>query len=30
MNVEEFRTYCLSFKDVHDKMPFEKAISEYD
>lgn len=30
MNVEEFRTYCLSFKGVHDKMPFEKATSEYD
>lgn len=30
MNVEDFRTYCLSFKGVHDKMPFEKAASEYD
>lgn len=30
MNVEDFRTYCLSFKGVHDKMPFEKATSEYD
>lgn len=30
MNIEEFRTYCLSFKGVHDKMPFEKATSEYD
>lgn len=30
MNVEEFRTYCLSFKGVHDKMPFEKVTSEYD
>lgn len=30
MNVEEFRTYCLAFKGVHDKMPFEKATSEYD
>lgn len=30
MNIEEFRTYCLSFKGVHDKMPFEKAASEYD
>lgn len=30
MNVEEFRTYCLSFNGVHDKMPFEKATSEYD
>lgn len=30
MNIEEFRTYCLSFKGVHDKMPFDKATSEYD
>lgn len=30
MNIEEFRIYCLSFKGVHDKMPFEKATSEYD
>lgn len=30
MNIEEFRNYCLSFKGVHDKMPFEKATSEYD
>lgn len=30
MNIEDFRTYCLSFKGVHDKMPFEKATSEYD
>ena len=30
MNIEEFRTYCLSFKGVHDKMPFGKATSEYD
>lgn len=30
MDIEEFRTYCLSFKGVHDKMPFEKATSEYD
>lgn len=30
MNIEEFRAYCLSFKGVHDKMPFEKATSEYD
>lgn len=30
MNIEEFRTYCLSFKGVHDKMPFEKVTSEYD
>ena len=30
MNIEDFRTYCLSFKGVHDKMPFGKATSEYD
>lgn len=30
MNIEDFRTYCLSFKGVHDDMPFEKATSEYD
>lgn len=30
MNIEDFRTYCLSFKGVYDKMPFEKAASEYD
>ena len=30
MNVEEFREYCLSFKGVHDRMPFKKATSEYD
>lgn len=30
MNIEDFRTYCLSFKGVHDKMPFDKATSEYD
>lgn len=30
MNIEEYRNYCLSFKGVHDKMPFEKAASEYD
>lgn len=30
MNIEDFRAYCLSFKGVHDKMPFEKAASEYD
>lgn len=22
MNIEEFREYCLSFKGVHEKMPF--------
>lgn len=30
MNIEDFRTYCLSFEGVHDKMPFDKATSEYD
>lgn len=30
MNIEDFRTYCLSFRGVHEKMPFEKAASEYD
>lgn len=30
MNIEDFREYCLSFKGVYDKMPFEKATSEYD
>ena len=30
MNIEDFRTYCLSFKGAHDKMPFHKATSKYD
>lgn len=30
MNIEDFRSYCLSLKGVHEKMPFEKAASEYD
>lgn len=30
MNIEDFRTYCLSFKGVEEKMPFEKATSDYD
>lgn len=30
MNIEDFRTYCLSFEGAQDKMPFEKATSEYD
>lgn len=30
MNIEGFRDYCLSFKGAHDKMPFEKATTEYD
>lgn len=30
MNIEDFRTYCLSLKGVSEKMPFDKATSEYD
>ncbi len=30
MNIEDFRMYCLSFKGVHEKMPFEKVTSAYD
>lgn len=30
MNIEDFRSYCLSFKGVHDKFPFGKAAAEYD
>ena len=30
MNIEEFRTYCLSFPGACDKIPFDKAASEYD
>ena len=30
MNIEDFRTYCLSFKGAYEKMPFEKATSAYD
>lgn len=30
MDIEEFREYCLSFKGVTDRMPFGKAVSEYD
>ena len=30
MNIEDFRTYCLSFKGVHEKMPFGKSTSDYD
>ena len=30
MNIEDFRTYCLSFKGAYEKMPFEKAASAYD
>lgn len=30
MNIEDFRSYCLSFPGVEDKMPFDKATSAYD
>lgn len=30
MNIEDFRAYCLSLKGAYDKMPFEKAASDYD
>lgn len=30
MNIEAFRTYCLSLEGVCEKMPFEKATSPYD
>lgn len=30
MNIEDFRTYYLSFKGAYEKMPFEKAASAYD
>ena len=30
MNIEDFRAYCLSFKGVHEKMPFGKSTSDYD
>lgn len=30
MNIEDFRTYCLSLVGVSEKMPFGKAASEYD
>lgn len=29
-NIEDFRNFCLSFRGVHEKMPFGKATSEYD
>ena len=29
MNVEEFREYCLSFKGVHEKMPFRDVLCFY-
>lgn len=30
MNIEEFRTYCLSLEGVHDDFAFGRATSEYD
>lgn len=30
MNIEEFRAYCLSFGGAQEKMPFDKATSDYD
>ena len=30
MDIEEFRTYCLSLKGAQEKMPFNKATSQYD
>ena len=29
MNIEEFREYCLSFKGVHEKMPFPNVPDKY-
>lgn len=29
MNIEEFREYCLSFKGVHEKMPFPNVTDPY-
>jgi predicted DNA-binding protein (MmcQ/YjbR family) len=30
MDIETFRKYCLSFKGAMEKLPFEKATSQYD
>ena len=30
MNIEDFRTYSLSFKGMNEKMLFGEAASEYD
>lgn len=30
MNIEDFRTFCLSLPGVTEKMPFGRAASEYD
>ena len=29
MNIEDFREYCLSFKGVHEKMPFPNVPDKY-
>lgn len=29
MNIQEFREYCLSFKGVHEKMPFLEVTDRY-
>lgn len=30
MNIETFRSYCLSFDGAMEKLPFDGATSEYD
>lgn len=30
MNIEDFRTYCLSMEDVTEKIPFGKFAKRYD
>ncbi|MBT2561381.1 MmcQ/YjbR family DNA-binding protein [Pedobacter sp. ISL-68] len=30
MDIETFRKYCLSFNGAMEKLPFEKATSQYD
>jgi predicted DNA-binding protein (MmcQ/YjbR family) len=30
MDIETFRKYCLSFNGAKEKLPFEKATSQYD
>lgn len=30
MDIETFRKHCLSFKGAKEKLPFEKATSQYD
>ncbi len=27
MNIEDFREYCMSFKGVHEKMPFQTWLT---